>query len=108
MAITTYVFCHKKKKMVEKGTEVGKYEASGAPMIIPPIKPFISPITGEEITCRAQLARHNKAHGVTNSQDYSAEYLEKRARERHEQATGQDAQSTQERRRLLKQAIYRS
>ncbi len=105
MAITTYVYCHDKKKMVEKGTEVGKYEASGAPMIIPPMKPFVSPITGETIRDRAHLARHNKANGVTNSQDYSTEWMERKAAERERIANGDTPQDRAERIEIIKQAM---
>jgi hypothetical protein len=54
-----------------------------APMVMKPHQDFVSPITREVITSRAQLAKHNKDHGVTNSADYSGGYIENRARERN-------------------------
>ena len=53
-----------------------------APMIMKPLN-FVSPITREVISSRAQLARHNKTHGVTNSADYSGGYIERKANERN-------------------------
>lgn len=94
--IRTMVFCPVKKKMVDKGTEQ-RLDASGSPMIIPPLKPFISPITGEEITCREQLRKHNRDHNVTNAQDYSPEFMAKRAKQRNDRANGDDSQSKRER-----------
>ena len=52
------------------------------------LEPFQSPVTGEIISSRAQLRRHNKENGVTNSQDYSADYFEKKAKEREQAIRG--------------------
>ena len=92
--------------MVEKGLEQQIDPVTRGPMIIPPLQPFISPITGEEITCREQLRRHNRAHGVTNSADYSPEWMERKAKERHAQATGDTPQARAERIEALKHALY--
>jgi|TARA_R110000851_G_scaffold188171_2_gene338159 hypothetical protein len=54
-----------------------------APMVMKPLKDFVSPITREVISSRSQLAQHNKKHGVTNSADYSGGYIENRAKERN-------------------------
>ncbi len=108
MPVTTYVFCPVKKKMVRKGTEQRIDQTTGAPMIIPPLKPFISPITGEEITCREQLRRHNRDHGVTHSQDYSPEWMERKAAERERAACGDTPQDRAERIEIIKQAMNRS
>ncbi len=58
MSRTTYVYCKRAKKMVLKGTEHVEHTASRGPMVIGPLQPFTSPITGEEITSREQLKRH--------------------------------------------------
>ena len=79
--VRTMVYCPVEKRMVDKGTEQ-RVDASGAPMVIGPLKPFISPITGEEITNREQLRKHNREHGVTNAADYSPEFLQNRTNER--------------------------
>ena len=104
----TLVYCPVKKKMVEKGTQQKIDQTTGAPMIIPPLEPFISPITGEEITSREQLRRHNRDHGVTNAQDYSAEWMERKTAERERKARGDTPQDRAERIELLKQAVYGS
>ena len=107
MSKTTYVYCQVAKKMVEKGSEQQLDPVTKAPMIIPPLKPFISPITGEEITCREQLRRHNRDHGVTNSADYSPEWMERKAKERIARANGDTPQARQERIEAIKHAINR-
>ena len=103
----TYVFCKVTQKMVEKGMEQNPDTGPKSAMIIPPLTPFISPITGEEITCRAQLQRHNRAHGVTNSADYSQEFLDKRSKERDDRTTGNTRQDRDERIRAIQHAIHR-
>jgi hypothetical protein len=72
--------------------------------VMPDIEPFVSPIDGSVISSRPHLKAHNKKHGVTNTADYSPQFLEKRAKERHLKATGQDAASKADRIRLLKAA----
>jgi hypothetical protein len=42
------------------------------------IEPFISPIDKTMISDRKHLAEHNKKHNVTNSADFSPEYLASR------------------------------
>ena len=62
-------------------------------LIMRDIKPFVSPIDGEVITTRPQLARHNREHGVTNSADYSPEYLKnvRDSREKEQYREGREA-----------------
>ena len=105
--IRTMVFCPVKKKMVDKGTEQ-RVDAKGAPMIIGPLEPFKSPITGEEITSREQLRRHNREHGVTDSRDYSPQFMEQRQKEREQKSIGNTAADRADRINLLRQAVYRS
>jgi hypothetical protein len=49
--------------------------------IMPDIKPFVSPITGKEITGRKALRDHNKQFNVTNTADFKGEW-EHKAKER--------------------------
>ena len=58
-------------------------DSVNAPMVMKPLKDFVSPIDGQVISSRAQLAKHNKQHGVTNSADYANGYIDKRANERN-------------------------
>jgi hypothetical protein len=102
--VKTMVFCPVKQKMVDKGTEQ-RLDANGAPMVIPPLKPFISPVTGEEITCREQLRRHNREHGITDSRDYSRAYLEERRKERLD---AQAREGRADRIRTIQRAMRRS
>jgi hypothetical protein len=64
-------------KMVQRGAV--ERTGRGSADIMQPLKDFKSPIDGQIITSRQQLAEHNKRHGVTNSQDYNNGYIEKRA-----------------------------
>ena len=57
--------------------------------IMPDIEPFTSPVTGEVITSRSRLRVHNKEHGVTNSSDYSPQFLENKRKEREQQQARQ-------------------
>jgi len=59
------------------------YDSVNAPMVMKPLRDFQSPIDGQIISSRSQLAKHNRKHGVTNSADYSGGYIEKRAKERN-------------------------
>ena len=104
MAVTTYVYCHDKKKMVIKGTEKDKLGNKPHYNIISPLEPFVSPVSGEIIKDHAHLRRRNKANGVTNSADYSQEYLAGRQKDRLQQ---QDNEGRRERVDALKQHLYR-
>jgi hypothetical protein len=53
-----------------------------APSIMKPLEAFKSPIDGSIISDRGKLAAHNKRHGVTNSADYSNNYLERKTQQR--------------------------
>ena len=91
-------------KLVPKEEYYGDNTRSQAPMFMPDIEPFVSPIDGQVITTRPMLKRHNKAHGVTNTADYSKEFLDGRRKER---AATADKAGTAERIDLIKQAIHR-
>ena len=72
-------------KLVPRGTH--QPDSVNAPMVMKPLKEFKSPIDGQIINSRSQLAKHNKQHGVTNSADYNGGYVERKATERN--AAGQ-------------------
>lgn len=56
-------------------------------MVMPDIKPFVSPISGKEITGRKALREHNKQFNVTNTADFTQEWADK-AKERAKFFTG--------------------
>ncbi len=71
------------------------------------IEPFVSPITGETITSRSHLRAHNHRHGVTDSRDYSDDFLVKRSHQRIAEMTGQTKAAKQERINLIKEALQK-
>lgn len=73
--------------------------------IIGDIESFVSPITQEVITDRAQLRRHNAEHGVTDSRDYSTDFMKKRSDARENEMTGNTPKAKEERRQLLHRAL---
>lgn len=90
-------------KMVPRGEYVPHTESSA--MIMKPLDPFVSPVTQELITDRSQLRRHNKKHGITNSADYSPEFLQKRSNARDDEMTGNTKQAKSERVALIHQVL---
>jgi hypothetical protein len=72
---------NKQGKLVPRETYVP--DSVNAPMVMKPLKDFKSPIDGQVITSRSQLAQHNRKHGVTNSADYNGGYIERKANERN-------------------------
>jgi|TARA_R110000803_G_scaffold56695_1_gene114070 hypothetical protein len=68
-------------KLVPRET-FGSNTRPDAPMINKPFEGFISPVDQKPIESRRQLAEHNKRHGVTDSRDYSANYLERATQQR--------------------------
>jgi hypothetical protein len=75
-----YTQCPKTGKMVPRGT-ISRTSVN-APSVLRAIEEFKSPIDGQMISSRSQLAAHNKKHGVTNASDYSEGYIEGRAKAR--------------------------
>lgn len=47
------------------------------------VEAFVSPIDGSVIDDRGKLRRHNARHGVTDSRDYSQEFLQSTRERRH-------------------------
>ncbi len=69
---TTYVYDTRQKKMVEK------HKRTDTPLFaIHTMAEFVSPIDGSVISSPAGLRAHNRKHGVTDSRDYSPEFLKK-------------------------------
>lgn len=101
--IRTFIWDPDLQKMVPKKDYVERQERQH--MVIGPLKEFRSPITGEMITNREQLRQHNRAHGVTNSADYSQSYLESARKARHQ---AQQREGREDRIRTIKRAMRRS
>jgi hypothetical protein len=91
-------------KLIPKDEYTGDNTRGMSFQVMPDIQPLQSPIDGSIINSRPQLKAHNAKHGVTNSADYSPEFLAKRRKETHMQATGQDKASQQERIQTLSRA----
>ena len=69
------------------------------------IEPFVSPITGQTITSRSVLRSHNREHGVTDSRDYSSEFMLDRANKRAAAALGQTPEAKQDRINLIRKEL---
>ena len=69
------------------------------------IESFVSPITKEVISDRKRLRIHNREHGVTNSADYSKDFLMKRSLARNAEMTGSTKSAQAERREMLSNAL---
>ena len=98
----TWVWDETIKELVPKGTQ---NRAPNGAYIIRALNPFKSPITGEIISDRTHLRAHNKKHGVTDSRDYSPEFMKKRSNERDDQMTGNNPTARAERRELINQEL---
>ena len=69
------------------------------------IEPFVSPITKELVSSRSQLRQHNRDHGVTDSRDYSSEFMLDRANKRAAAALGQTPEAKQDRINLIRKEL---
>jgi len=69
------------------------------------LESFVSPITQEVISDRRQLREHMLEHGVTNSQDYSQEYMLRKSHERVNSMLGQTPQAKKERVETIRQEL---
>jgi hypothetical protein len=85
--------------------EYGGYESS-APCVHGSIEPIVSPIDGSVIGDRKRLREHNLRHGVTCTDDYSPEYIAKRAKLRDDTMTGNTPQARRERVDLIKKTLH--
>lgn len=89
-------------KLIPAAKYQAQEEGANAPVVHGDMDSFVSPIDGTLIDDRGKLRRHNAAHGVTNSADYSPEYL-KRQRDKNG-PTNREAK--QERVNALKKAMH--
>ena len=89
--------------MVEK--HLARQKEYNGLYILPDIQPFVSPITGEEITSRNKMQRHMKEHEVTRAEDYSPQYYEKAAQERERRLNFATPEDRQDRIEALKYAL---
>ena len=93
-------------KLVPKGDFVP--QTHNAPAVHGDMQSFVSPITKELITCRGQLRRHNKKHGVTNSADYSADFMDKRNTARINESIGNTPRAKAERIAMLNDQLTKA
>lgn len=70
------------------------------------ITSFVSPIDGSIIDDRAKLREHNRRHGVTNVQDYGADWFKRRGREKSAELMGKTKQAKQARIDEIKRALH--
>lgn len=103
MAVARKTYIWYDGKFVEK--HLVPRETPNAPMILPDIQPFESPITREVISSRNKLKAHMRQHGVTHANDYSNEWYEKKSAERHAAMHGQTREDKQQRIEALKHAL---
>jgi hypothetical protein len=92
-------------KLIPKDEYVRK--SPDSPYIQGPLDPFVSPIDGRTIGDRKHLRDHNREHGVTNSADYSSEFMLKRSTERVARLQGQTKQDTHERKQIIARQLER-
>ncbi len=99
----SWVWCSVRKKLIPKA----EYVPPDTKIIYVhgDIESFVSPITREVISDRKQLRDHMREHGVTNSADYSHDFMMKRSGERIAEMTGQTPQAKAERIDLLNQEL---
>lgn len=71
------------------------------------IESFVSPVTKEVISDRGKLRDHMREHGITNSSDYSPEFLHDRRLKREAEMTGQTEAAREERKALLREELNR-
>ena len=71
------------------------------------IEPFRSPIDDRIISDRAHLRDHNRQHGVTDSRDYSHEFMVKRSNDRVNRMMGRTPEDRRERKELIRRIIER-
>jgi hypothetical protein len=80
-------------------------QRSGGISIQGDLEPFVSPIDGRVISSRSHLRSHNSQHGVTDSRDYSQEFMLDRSGKRISEMTGQTPAAKQERRELIRREL---
>jgi hypothetical protein len=77
----SWIQCTVTGKLIPRDEYVRPSRKSSA-MVMGDIKPFVSTVTGEVISTRPQLEQHNKDNNVTNTADFSKEYVAGKANAR--------------------------
>jgi hypothetical protein len=88
-----------------KVVEVGERQVDAKGFVIPDIEAFVSPVDGRIVNTRSELERHNREHGVTDSRDYSKEFIEKKHIERSQATLGMTKADKADRIERLRYAI---
>ncbi len=88
----TYIFDPETKKMVEKKKGIANRSAR-----VHTFTCRVSPIDGTHIRDAAQLASHNRKHGVTDPRDYGPDWFARESNRRDDRLTGQTKADKQER-----------
>ena len=93
----------RKKRAITTNAEIKKAALnSKSAYIMKPIEPFKSHVDGSIISDRRQLKEHNQRNGVTNSADYSANFMNQR---RNSLGAAQDRTAKKERIEALQQTM---
>ncbi len=96
----TYVYDPQSKKVVEKSELIARNTSAA----VHTMQPFVSPIDGSVIRSPAQLAAHNRKHGVTDRRDYGPDWFERKRRELELKRQSLDSASKRDRIEALKRA----
>lgn len=88
-------------RLVPRGEYVRK-DTNKAPAVMGDLQDFVSPIDKTLISDRGQLRRHMAEHGVTNSADYSPQFIENKQKSK---AAQQARESKADRIDTIKRAI---
>jgi len=92
----------RQKRAIVTNAEIKKAASSKSAYIMKPIEPFKSHVDGSIISDRRQLKEHNQRNGVTNSADYSANFMNQR---RNSLGAAQDRTAKKERIEALQQTM---
>jgi len=82
-------------------------QAVNAPMVLPALEEFVSPVDKTVISDRGQLRRHNKKHGITNIRDYGEGWFEKKGKQMHQSRQGATKADKADRINTIRQTMAR-
>ena len=99
---TTYVYDKNTGKVVEKSKRTDP-----APGAIHIFTPRISQIDGTEIRDAAQLAAHDRKHGVTDPRNYGPDWFARKSKERDDRLTGQTKADKQDRLNVIAREAHK-
>lgn len=100
----SWVQCRKTGKFIPK-EEYYNREPVDAPVVHGDFNAFVSPIDKKPIESRKQLREHMKKHGVAPSSEFSGDYIEKRAKQRVNEMSGNTPQHREDRRRTINETL---